>query len=77
METITKCRRTTENIIWVLGETGMDNTSLKSIQQIIKELAEKYSIPYEIVEGIIKDYINIQCYALTGREIDERDLFNF
>ena len=54
----------------------MNNTNLESIQQIIKELAEKYNIPYEIVEEIIKDYINVQCYALTGREIDERDLFN-
>lgn len=42
---------------------------LKSIHEIIKELAEKYGVEFEIVESIIKDYIEIQYYALTGREV--------
>lgn len=48
---------------------------LKTLSEVIKEIADKYGIDFEIVESIIKDYINIQYYALTGREIEEDDLF--
>ena len=48
---------------------------LKSLSEVIKEIAERYDVPFEVAEAIIKDYINIQYYALTGREIGEDDLF--
>ena len=50
---------------------------MKSMQQIIKEIAEKYGVQYEIAEQIIKEYINIQYYSLTGKEINEGELFDF
>ena len=48
---------------------------LKTLNEVIKEIAERYGVAFEIAESIIKDYINIQYYSLTGRDIEEDDLF--
>ena len=47
---------------------------LKTLSEVIREIAERYGVNFEIAESIIKDYINVQYYTLTGREIEEDDL---
>lgn len=37
----------------------MNNQELKSFQDVVKEISEKYGIPFEIVESILIDWSRI------------------
>ena len=51
---------------------------LKSFTEIAIEIAAKYGIQEEIVEAIIREWLGILYYAVTGREPGaEDDLFKF
>ena len=46
----------------------MSNDELKPAQKIIYELADKYNVPYEIVETILIEFVSIIYFSLTRRE---------
>lgn len=48
---------------------------LKTFTDVIRELSEKYDIPFEIVESIIMDYVSILYHSISPTE--GLDLFNF
>ena len=49
--------------------------TLRSFREVVQEISEKYSIPFEIAESILIDWTKILYEGMTN--IKESDLSNF
>lgn len=53
----------------------MENNKLLSFQDIVRDLSQKYSIPFEIVESILRDWVEL--LSQTTHSTNDSDLSNF
>jgi hypothetical protein len=49
----------------------MDN--LLTPSEVVRLIAERYGVPAELVEAILRDYVALLYFSLTGREPEGND----
>jgi hypothetical protein len=55
-------------------EATMSHPELRSFHDVIQDLANQFGIEYEIAESLILEFIKLNYFAITGREIDDSGL---